>query len=525
MTDRPAATTGQADGGNFHSILFLDQRDLATVDDAPAPRCFPDLNLDQLVASILRGRDGYRLAAIFHTPLRDLDAIAYRHEVFADLAAEPVHAALAAFGEGMRSVRSALAQSSRERYRVPRQWWFAQAAARYRSTVTEAADALDNFPATSRALRGLRGHLGAYRNSAGFAALAHDVDDLLRALGEVRYTMHIHGDRVRVARYAEQPDYTTEVLEAFSRFRQGPVGDHRMNVRDTNGMNHVEAAITGLVAKLFPDTFARLADFPDRHADFLDPVLVDVDREAQFYLAVAGHVATLRDAGLPFCLPEVSADDKRLHVVDAFDMALADKLVADGRPVVGNDVDLDGPERILVVTGPNQGGKTTYARMVGQLHHLARLGCPVPGRVARLKLCDEVFTHFEREEHATDLHGKLEDDLLRIHDILRRATPDSLLIMNEIFTSTTARDALHLSTEVLRQVIDRDMVGVCVTFLDELSRLDAATVSMVGTVAPDDPSHRTYRLVRRPADGRSYALTLAERYGLTYQQLRERIGR
>jgi DNA mismatch repair protein MutS len=136
-------------------------------------------------------------------------------------------------------------------------------------------------------------------------------------------------------------------------------------------------------------------------------VVTRFDREIQFYLAYLDFVTRMRSAGLEMCYPEISSSRTPLRVVAAYDAAFADKLTAEGRAVVVNDVDLSGSERIWVVTGPNQGGKTTYARMIGQLHYLAGLGLLVPGRQARLPLPlpDRIFTHFERGENLHDLTG------------------------------------------------------------------------------------------------------------------------
>jgi DNA mismatch repair protein MutS len=148
---------------------------------------------------------------------------------------------------------------------------------------------------------------------------------------------------------------------------------------------------------------------------------------------------------------------------------LATTLIRDGAPVVGNDIELTEPQRILVVTGPNQGGKTTFARMFGQRHLLASLGLPVPAQRACLVLPDRILVHFEREERLESLRGKLDDELVRVRDLLAQARDRSLLVMNESFSSTTLADSLFIGTKVLERVSDLGALCVYVTFVEELA--------------------------------------------------------
>jgi DNA mismatch repair ATPase MutS len=160
--------------------------------------------------------------------------------------------------------------------------------------------------------------------------------------------------------------------------------------------------------------------------------------------------------------------------------------------------------------------------MVGQVHYLAKLGLPVPASRARVPLVDAIFTHFEREESLADAGGKLHEDLGRIHAILAGATRRSLILFNEIFTSATLEDATRLSKAIAGRLRAIGSRCVWVTFIDEIATLDRA-VSMVAEVRPEDPSARTYRILRQPPLGLAYAQILAERYGVSCERVKERM--
>lgn len=422
-------------------------------------------------------------------------------------------------------MRGYLAQLAKLHYERQKQAWFLDAAQIYCGAIDRLARDLSLAEPQSRGFLGFGEWLGSYIGSSGFASLRNEVGRLKEDLSEVRYALRIKGSRIRVSRAVDEADYGADVSRTFERFKQGAAREYRFAFSSGPDMNHVEAAVLDLVAQLFPEAFSRLEQFSRDHGDYLDPAIRAFDREVQFYLACLEHVTRLKKAGLSFCYPALSDRSKDVSARDAFDLALASDLVARKTAVVTNDFYLEGRERIFVVSGPNQGGKTTFAKTFGQLHYLASLGCPVPGSESRLFVFDNLFTHFDREEDLQNLSGKLEEDLRRIHEILEQATASSILIMNESLSSTTLSDALLLSTRILRQVVARDMLCVTVTFLDELASFGDTTVSMVSTVAADDPARRTFKVVRRPADGLAYAAAIAEKYHLTYRSLKTRLGR
>ncbi len=507
----------------FESILFERAAERKHAETIEPPECFGDLNLDQIVDAVTAGKQEYNLNPFFYAPLRDVEAIHYRHEIFRALENAALLETIQGFAKKMRAVREHLEQAAKLYYKYQKEKWFLDAAQIYCDAVKQLAAELAQFDLRARGLLAFREFLTDYVGTDSFRVLG-DETQLLRAdLGAIRYTIHIKANRVQVRKYEEETDYSAEVEETFAKFKQGAVKDYRAKFPNWQEMNHVEAQVLTGTAQMYPEIFARLDNFYARHQKFLDETVRAFDREIQFYLASLEHRARFQRAGLSFCYPRVSAQDKHVCADQAFDLALADKLVSNNAPMVCNDFFLKDAERILIVTGPNQGGKTTFARMFGQLHYLASLGCPVPGSDAQLFLFDQLLTHFEREENIENLRGKLEDDLFRVHAILERGTPNSIFILNEIFNSTTLQDEIFLSQEILQKISALDALCVCVTFLDELAALSEKTVSMVATVRPENPTERTFKIERKRADGLAYALSLAEKYQLTFDDLRKRL--
>jgi DNA mismatch repair ATPase MutS len=509
------------------SILFDNADDGVATCRREQPSCFVDLNLDQVVAATIRGREEHDLTPFFHTPLHDVDAVRYRQEVLRDLEVSEVRHAIESFARAMRAVRRQRAIAAKMRYRYQRASLLLEAVDAYGVAVIALTRDLAALDVTSPGLLKLRRFLAAHTASSDFTAVLAEARALQTSLAGIRYCLHIHGNRVQVTAYDGEEDDTEAVLRIFEKFKREDSKDYRIKFSDRLDMNHVEAQILDLVAVLNPIIFANLDAFSARYSDFLDPTVVAFDREVQFYLAYLEFIDRFKAAGLAFAYPSVSTTSKEICAKDAFDLALAGTLVSEsaGTGIVRNDFSLVGPERVLVVTGPNQGGKTTFARMFGQLHYLGSLGFPVPAASARLFLPDALVTHFEKEEDLATGQGKLEEELTRMHAALATAGASSLFILNESFTSTTLADALFLGTAVLTQIIALDALCVGVTFVDELASLSPTTVSMVSTVDPDDPATRTFKIVRRPADGLAYAAAIAEKYGLGYTSLKARLQR
>ncbi len=274
-----------------------------------------------------------------------------------------------------------------------------------------------------------------------------------RALSKLSYGTLFRGDKVTVRKYAFEPDYTATILERFAKFgKPRSRSPAPRKPKDDFSLNHIEEAILEFVSRLFPEQFRRLDDYVARHGEFIDGPIARFDREIGFYVAYLDYIEPLKRTGLPFCHPVVSVSSKETEVENSFDLALAGKLVLEKSTVVRNgfrlsdqSVSWSSPARTRAARRPSPACSANCTSSPVS-------ACPVPGTAARLFLPDRIFTHFEREENITNLRGKLEDELVRLHESCKIMTPDSVIVLNEIFNSTSLDDQVFLSTRVLQQI-------------------------------------------------------------------------
>ena len=506
---------------SFQSILY--KNNPASAINEKMPSIFMDLHLDQVIDKMAEGKDEYHLKPFFYTCLQDAVSILYRQQVMQDLERKSIRACIDSFAHSMRQMRTMLQCSRDCPYQYQRERLFLDAVTIYCNSVRLLCRQLHAAPVTSEGLLSFNQFLHAYTGSEMFVRLAEETEKILTGLKEVKYNIHIQKLLVRVLPYQPQPDYSDETEQIYDKFRVAAVKDYRKSFPFTTDMNHVEAEILKGVATLFPELFQSLCGFFSANQHFSDKAILAFDREIQFYVACLNYCEKIKAHGLPFCYPEVSVTAGKMYAYATFDIALAYKLAAQDKVPVGNDFVLSGKERIIILSGPNQGGKTTFARTFGQLHYLACVGCPIPGSEVRVMLFDRIYTHFEREENIATHQSKLEEDLVSIHAIVEAASARSIIILNEILSSTTLQDARFLCRNIMQHLIRLNAYCVWVTFIDELVSLSDTAVSMVSTVVPDNPAARTFKIIRKAPDGMAYALSIAEKYHVTYTRLKERI--
>jgi DNA mismatch repair protein MutS len=539
-----------------------------------------DLNLERLVRALCLDfsyRDTVR-EVLLHLST-DPAVIHYRQAIIADLLRSPE------LVQQLEIVLQAIVDL--ENYLATPQWtkntlrqvaWrlselenYTDTLLRLHETLQAGGDALQ-----SQGLQALRDTVQAMTQDEMFVALRRELPDLLpkvRAVGSVTIGINLDSEMRPLSAIllsAHSEPFTSESLigKLFRRRKRdtsnengagamsggGPLHDARE--LDT-GRNDLKVELEDRNSPFMPPLFKDLSNLMDNTSKPIVKLLRDytgittrfiiaLKPQIGFYLGAVRLIQRLQQAGLPMCEPQlVPMPERRAHIDGLYNINLALQLLQRqddlSAEVVGNDFycDAGATGRIFILTGPNQGGKTTYTQAVGLAQLLCQAGLHVPAHSAAIAPVDGIYTHFATEERPEQEAGRLGEEARRLHTIFQHASRHSLILLNETFASTSAAEGLFLARDVVRVLRRLGARAIFATHLHELAA-DAATlnaesttadtsqvVSLVSQVQLNDqepenstqPIKRTYKIVPGPPMSKSYALDLAARYGISYEQL------
>ncbi len=220
-----------------------------------------------------------------------------------------------------------------------------------------------------------------------------------------------------------------------------------------------------------------VADAVARSADHVQSFFTMLRLELAFYLGCLNLRAWLDQKGEPTCYPEpVAEGELSLTAEGIYDVCLT--LHLDDR-IIGNDVAADS-KSLVMITGANQGGKSTLLRALGLAQLMMQSGMFVGAESFRANVCSGVYTHYKREEDLTMEGGKLDEELGRMSELVGLITPHSILLCNESFASTNEREGSEIARQIVRAMLARQIKVLYVTHMYDLAhslhapRLDAA---------------------------------------------------
>ena len=258
--------------------------------------------------------------------------------------------------------------------------------------------------------------------------------------------------------------------------------------------------------------------------------LIRMMPEIEFVVKASELMTRLRERGCRLCRPEIlPAEEKRFDAVNLCNPVVALKI---SDPIVPNDFSFDEEGMIFVITGPNRGGKSVMTCAVGLAFVMAQLGLYVCADSARVSPCDAIFTHFPTGSEDTIDKGRLGEECARLDAIFDTLTENSLALLDESLSSTGSYEASYIAGEVLSGFSMARCRCIFSTHLHDLAasvdRINAECLPKGGVkidnmVAAIDDGTRSFKIRRARPDGKSYARDIAEKYGLSFDKIMNKI--
>jgi DNA mismatch repair ATPase MutS len=201
-------------------------------------------------------------------------------------------------------------------------------------------------------------------------------------------------------------------------------------------------------------------------ADHIDSFLTVLRNELAFYIGCLNLADQLAQIGEPIAFPGPAAANERRHACRGlYDVCLA---LTQKQTIVGNEVNADHKD-LVIITGANQGGKTTFMRSIGLAQLMMQSGMFVGADAFSANVCTGLFTHYKRQEDTTMQSGKLDEELSRMSEIVDHVRPNGMVLFNESFAATNEREGSEIARHITGALLERRIKVLFVTHLYEFA--------------------------------------------------------
>lgn len=326
--------------------------------------------------------------------------------------------------------------------------------------------------------------------------------------------------------YKEANLYDLFTLEKFSKI---------LKINSNENEKPCNLHVNSYIAEDLKEIFISLRDdfYEKLFAYFneMDKNLSIIEYELSYYLNMSNIFKHLKNVGINSCRPVfTSKDEKSTYIKNGYDPVLTLQLKVNNMTnlLVANDAFFSKESLSSVVTGVNQGGKTTWLRMIGLSHVMAQAGLYVFAEEAVLSPVDNIFTVFASEEKGELGHGKLGEDFIKISNLFDNVTGDSLVLLNEALSSTSQDDAAFLTTEYIKILNKIGCRSALVTHyikvvhkIKETNAVSDINIRILLSIVEkiNGKMMRTYRIEEGYISPDKLLTDLAEREGVSYEQL------
>ncbi|MEJ5376449.1 MAG: DNA mismatch repair protein MutS [bacterium] len=212
---------------------------------------------------------------------------------------------------------------------------------------------------------------------------------------------------------------------------------------------------------------ARAANAVAQAADHVEAFWKALQRELAFYVGCLNLAHALERLGEPIAFPELFPTGTRsMRFKGLYDPCLALQM---GQKVVGNDMVAQGKD-LVIITGANQGGKSTFLRSLGISQLMMQSGMFVPAESFSAELSTGLFTHYKKQEDSSMKSGKLDEELARMSSIVEALGPGSMVLFNESFGTTNEHEGSEIAWEIVNGLLESGVKVFFVTHLYEFAR-------------------------------------------------------